>query len=161
MKREAMPTWEELKKHAEAVPEIDPAAVIAMLEIRQAAEEIDEAILNVLKEEYRLSEGKFCVLIVLHQHPGGIAPSFLADRVGVTRATVSAMLQRMERDGEVAVAEDARDGRGKIVSLTKKGQNFMGEILPKHYRRTSRLMNRLTEKEHRELIRLLKKLTEQ
>ena len=159
MKREAMPTWQELEEHAKAVPEIDPAAVIAMLEIRQAAEGIQEAILNVLRDRYRLSEGKFCVLIVLHQHPEGLAPSALAERVGVARATVSAMLQRLERDGLAEIASDAKDGRGKQVSLTEKGRQFMGEVLPGHYRRISKLMGKLTEKEHKELIRLLHKLS--
>ena len=159
MKREALPTWEELEKHAKAVPEIDPASVIAMLEIKQAAEEIQESILNVLRDEHHLSEGKFCVLIVLHQHPEGIAPSALAERVGVTRATVSSMLQRMERDGFVHIALDARDGRGKQVSLTAEGKRFMENILPGHYRRISGLMGKLTERERREMIRLLKKLS--
>ena len=159
MKREAIPTWEELEKHAQAVPEIDPAAVIAMLEIRQAAEKIQETILNVLKNEHHLSEGKFCVLIVMHQHPEGIAPSFLAEKVGVTRATISAMLQRMERDGMVHITSDVTDGRGNQVSLTAKGQEFMGEILPQHYHRISKLMGKLTEEEHKELIHLIKKLS--
>ena len=159
MKREAIPTWEELEKHARDIPEIDPAAVIAMLEIRQAAEKIQETILNVLRDGYHLSEGKFCVLIVLHQHPEGIAPSFLADRVGVTRATISAMLQRMERDGLVRITSDAKDGRGKQVALTKNGQQFMGKILPQHYQRISKLMGKLTEAEHKELIHLIKKLS--
>ncbi len=161
MKLEAIPTWEELEAHAKAVPEIDPAAVIAMLEILQAAEEIKKSILDVLRDEHHLSEGKFCVLIVLHQHPEGIAPSFLADRVGVTRATVSAMLQRMERDGLARIASDAKDGRGKQVALTSKGQAFMDEILPKHYQRITKLMGKLTAEEHKELIRLLKKLSEE
>ena len=159
MKREAIPTWEELERHAMAVPEIDPAAVIAMLEIRQAAEGIQESILNVLRDTYHLSEGKFCVLIVLHQHPEGIAPSVLAERVGVTRATVSAMMQRLERDGLIGVSSDTKDGRGKKVCLTEKGQEFMGEVLPGHYQRISKLMGKLSEEEQKGLIHLLKKLS--
>ena len=68
MKRESLPTWQELEKHKQVIPEIHPAAVIAMLEIKQAGEEIQESILSVLQQQYHLSEGKFCTLIVLHQH---------------------------------------------------------------------------------------------
>ena len=160
MKREAIPTWEELIQHAKIVPEIDPGAVIAMLEIKQAADEIQESILNILLDKYHLSEGKFCVLIVIHQHPEGIAPSMLSERVGVTKATVSSMLQRMERDGLINIESDASDGRGKQVYLTEKGQKFMQDILPQHYQRITKLMGKLTEGEHKELIRLLKKLSE-
>ena len=115
MKRENLPTWQELEAHKKAIPEIHPAAVIAMLEIKQAAEEIQASILSVLQHDYHLSEGKFCTLIVLHQHPEGIAPSVLAEKVGVARATISTMLQRLERSGEVCVEARSEDGRGKLA----------------------------------------------
>ena len=68
LKREMIPTWEELQRHKQIIPEIDPAAVIAMLRIKQAGEEIKQEILDVLQREYHLSDGKFCVLVVLHQN---------------------------------------------------------------------------------------------
>jgi hypothetical protein len=40
MKREMIPTFAELERHRELVPEINPAAVIAMLSIKDASEEI-------------------------------------------------------------------------------------------------------------------------
>ena len=159
MKREMIPTMEELTKHAEIIPEINPAAVIAMLGIKQAAENIQSSIMDVLTREYRLSEGKFCTLIVLHQNLEGIAPSMLASKVGVTKATVSVMLQRMEREELVHIRSDEQDGRGKIVMLTEKGRRFMDDILPAHYLRVTELMGKLTEEEQGELGRLLKKLS--
>ena len=97
MKREMIPSFAELERHKELVPEINPAAVIAMLRIKTVSEEIQDSILDVLQQTYHLSEGKFCALIVLHQRGGdGMAPSELAEKVGVTRATISNMLQRME-----------------------------------------------------------------
>ncbi len=157
-KRENIPTWQELEEHKKLIPEIDPASVIAMLEIRQAGEEIQSAILSVLARDYHLSEGKFCTLIVLHQHPEGLAPSALAEKVGVARASMTTMLQRLARSGDVAVEADAEDGRGKRVRLTEKGQAFMKKILPPHYLRVTKLMEKLTETEQEELIRLLRKL---
>lgn len=159
MKREMIPTMEELTRHARLIPEINPAAVIAMLGIKQAAEDIQSSIMDVLTREYRLSEGKFCALVVLHQHLDGIAPSVLASKVGVTRATVSVMLQRMEREGLVHIRSDEQDGRGKVVLLTDKGREFMDDILPAHYLRVTELMGKLTEEEQGELGRLLKKLS--
>ncbi|MDY3298690.1 MarR family winged helix-turn-helix transcriptional regulator [Selenomonas sp.] len=153
-----MPTLRELEEHKKIVPEIDPASVVAMLEIRQAGEQVAEQILDVLQRDYHLSEGKFCVLIVLHQHPEGIAPSQLAARVGVARATISTMLQRLEKSGDVVIEEDAEDRRGKRVRLTAKGRAFMAEVLPPHYLRVTKLMEKLTQEEQEELIRLLRKL---
>ena len=160
MKREIIPTWEELERHKRIIPEINPAAVIAMLGIKTAAEEIQQAILDVLQRDYHLSEGKFCALIVLHQHgEHGVAHSVLADKVGVTRATISNMVQRLERDGFIVVRPAEKDGRGKLVVMTQAGCEFMEKILPPHYLRVTKLMEKLTEDEQRELIRLLHKMS--
>ncbi|MCR5757292.1 MAG: MarR family transcriptional regulator [Selenomonas sp.] len=160
MKREMIPTFDELERHKKMVPEINPAAVLAMLSIKNASEKIQQSILDILQREYHLSEGKFCTLLVIHQHgKQGIAPSELASKVGVTRATISNMLQRMERDGLVNIRPAAQDGRAKVVHLTKSGGDFMEEILPPHYLRVSRLMEKLTEEEQKELILLLEKLS--
>ena len=160
MKREMIPSFAELERHKELVPEINPAAVIAMLRIKTVSEEIQDSILDVLQQTYHLSEGKFCALIVLHQRgEKGMAPSELAEKVGVTRATISNMLQRMERDGLVDIRPAEQDGRGKIVNLTQTGCDFMEEILPPHYLRVSKLMEKLTEDEQKKLIMLLEKLS--
>ena len=55
MKRELIPSWEELERHQKIVPEIKPAAVIAMLEIKQVGEDIQHGIMDVLQQEYHLS----------------------------------------------------------------------------------------------------------
>lgn len=157
-----IPTWEELQRHKQIIPEIDPAAVIAMLRIKQAGEEIKQEILDVLQREHHLSDGKFCVLVVLHQNQArGLAPSVLAEKVGVTRATISNMLQRMERDGLVTLEADKEDARSKKVRLTQAGNAFMQKVLPPHYLRVSKLMERLTGEEQRQVIELLHKLTDE
>lgn len=152
------PTREMLEKHATLIPEINPASVIAMLRVLQASSEIQHAIIDVLERDYHLSEGKLCVMINLHQAVDGIAPSQLAERAGVTRATISAMLNRMMRDGLTYSISDANDGRGKKICLTEKGRRFMDEILPGHYLRITKLMGRLSAEEQEELIVLLKKI---
>ena len=158
MKYEIIPTREELEKHAKTVPEINAPEVIAMLRVLKASAEIRHAIIDVLEKNYHLSEGKLCVMIVLHQHPEGAAPSMLACKAGVSRATISAMLRRMSRDGLAMAVSDDDDGRGKKVILTAEGRRFMDEILPGHYLRITELMGKLTEDEQNELISLLKKI---
>lgn len=152
------PSREMLEKHAKSIPEIKPSAVIAMLRVLKASSEIQHAIIDVLERDYQLSEGKLCVMINLHQAPEGLAPSQLAERAGVTRATISAMLHRMTRDGLTYSFSDTEDGRAKTVCLTEKGRSFLDEILPGHYLRITKLMGRLSEKEQEELIVLLKKI---
>lgn len=159
MKREMMPTRDELERHRKLIPEIDPSAVIAMLRIMRTGQQIQHAVLDVLQQEYGMSEGKFCAMVVMHQYKEGISPSALAGRVGVTRATISNMLQRLERDGMVLLRAADGDGRCKMAQLTDKGRALMQEVLPPHYLRVSQLMSRLSESEQREIIYLLQKLT--
>lgn len=158
MKRAITPTRETLEQHAKLIPEINPSSVIAMLRVLEASSAIQHAVIDVLEREYQLSEGKLCVMIILHQTNAGVAPSKLAELAGVTRATISAMIQRMTRDGLVDSLSDATDGRAKKVCLTPKGRSFMDEVLPEHYLRITKLMGRLSEEEQKELIILLKKI---
>ena len=158
MKQSEIPTLEELTQHAQTIQEINPSAVIAMLRIMQASKEIKYSIIDVLEKDYQISEGKFHVMIILHKAEQGMAPSELADKVGVTRATISVMLRRMMRDNLVIIVTDNNDARSKRVCLTKTACEFMDRILPEHYLRITRLMGKLSAREQAELIFLLKKL---
>ena len=158
MKQSMMPYLADLKRHARTVPEIHPQEVLAMLTILQAAGTIQSRIMDVLQRDYRLSEGKLYVLIQLHQSPEGHAPSLLAERAGITRASVSVMLRNLEEDGLVTLADDEEDRRAKRARLTGKGRALMEKVLPEHYLRITKLMGRLTTEEQKTLTGLLEKL---
>ena len=158
MKQSMMPSLAELKRHAKTVPEIHPNEVLAMLTILQTAGTIQSRIMDILQRDYRLSEGKLCVLIQLHQSPEGEAPSLLAERAGITRASVSVMLRNLQTEGLVSLVSDDEDRRAKCVRLTEAGRAFMEEMLPGHYLRITKLMGRLTAEEQETLIGLLGKL---
>ena len=158
MKQSMMPSWAELERHARIVPEIHPNEVLAMLTILQTAGTIQSRIMDILQRNYRLSEGKLCVLIQLHQSPKGCAPSILAERAGITRASVSVMIRNLQTEGLVSLVSDDEDRRAKCVRLTKKGRAFLDEVLPEHYLRITKLMGRLTEDEQKTLIELLGKM---
>ena len=158
MKQSMMPSWAELERHARIVPEIHPNEVLAMLTILQTAGTIQSRIMDILQRNYRLSEGKLCVLIQLHQSPKGCAPSTLAERAGITRASVSVMIRNLQTEGLVSLVSDDEDRRAKCVRLTKKGCAFLDKVLPEHYLRITKLMGRLTAKEQKALTGLLEKL---
>lgn len=158
MKLEIFPTKDELEQHKKLIPEINPSAVLAMLEIMEASELIHSRIQQVLERQYQISEGKLRVMIILHQHQDGISPSTLALRAGVTKATISVMLRRMQRDDLITMLPAPDDKRGKIAQLTPTGRAYVDTILPEHYARISRMMSALTEAEQHELIHLLEKL---
>ena len=158
LEKREFPTREALREFADQVSGIDVSAAEVLLQIIQTFYEIHQYIYDVLERKYKISEGKLVVMIVLYQATEGIAPSTLAEKAGVTRATISAMLRRMIRDGLACSLLDSTDGRRKLVALTEYGRKFLQEVLPEHFRREALLMNRLTEEERGLLVQLLKKV---
>lgn len=158
MPKQIIPTKQELEHYAEKMPEINPSSIIAMLTVKQAANEIQHEILDILQKKYQLSEGKLRVMIILHQQKNSISPSSLAQKTGVTKATISIMLKRMQRDGLVELISSSEDGRAKKIRLSPKGRAMMDKILPDHYLRVSRLMGKLNSEEQQQLIYLLQKI---
>ncbi len=158
IQKRSFPTREALRQFAEQAPGIDISAAEVLLQVLHTAYEVRQQVFDVLKKQYNISEGKLMVMIILYQAQSGIAPSDVAEKAGVTRATISAMLRRMIRDGLAHSFVDATDGRRKLVALTDGGREYFREILPEHFKREVRLMSQLSEEERRTLVRLLKKI---
>ena len=142
-----MPTREALQDFSRKFPEINASAVEVLILFMRTAERVQHKIFDVLEQKYSLSEGKLVVMIVLYQSSEPLAPSVLAAKADVTKATISAMLQRMVRDGLVSLVADAADKRGKLVALTKQGRDFMDEVLPGHFMRTAALVSDFSQEE--------------
>lgn len=153
-----MPTREALQDFSRKFPEINASAVEVLILFMRTAERVQHKIFDVLEQKYSLSEGKLVVMIVLYQSSEPLAPSVLAAKADVTKATISAMLQRMVRDGLVSLVADAADKRGKLVALTKQGRDFMDEVLPGHFMRTAALVSDFSQEEQTLLVKLLAKL---
>lgn len=88
---------------------------------------------------HRLSEGKFVLLLLLHDLPDGLAahglaPHELAERAGVSRATITGLLDGLARDGFLARNREGEDRRKVAVRLTPKGQAMARELVDEHSR---------------------------
>ncbi len=56
----------------------------------------------------------------------------LARYLMVSRQNLAGLLSRMERDGHVAIAPDARDRRSRLVTMTDAGRHVWSDLaLPK------------------------------
>jgi DNA-binding MarR family transcriptional regulator len=153
-----LPKFECLQALAALVPEVDPTAVeacmVTLLTSRAAMQAFDAHFAR-----HGLSEGRFTVLMLLLMHPEhNQSPSELADRAGVTRATMTGLLDGLERDGLVAREPHPADRRTIVARLTSKGEEFLRAMLPDHFRRVAALMAALTEEEQRQLVNLMVKV---
>lgn len=107
---------------------------------------------------HHLSEGKFTLLFLLHDQPDGLSPFELAERAGVTRATITGLVDGLERDGYVARHPHAEDRRKLSVRLTARGQDKARDLFDEHTRWIASLFAGFTETDRQDLDGLLRRI---
>ncbi len=167
-----LPRYECLLEAAKEFPELDPSAAEAFLHLLRTSDEAASVTERNLTN-HNISQGRFCVLMLLWRscHPraaillgadsdcrGPRTPAELADAAGVTRATMTGLVDTLERDGFVTREPDPVDRRMMSVRLTDKGDKFLQEFLPGHFKVTASIMSTLTEAERKTLVKLLAKV---
>lgn len=107
---------------------------------------------------YRLSEGKFVLLFLLHGQTDGLSPHELAERAGVTRATITGLVDGLERDGFIARHFGLEDRRKIAVRLTDLGQKTAHELFNEHAAWIAALFAGFTAEERNVLNGLLQRV---
>jgi DNA-binding MarR family transcriptional regulator len=138
-------------------PDFDADSIEICLAFLDATTEVYAA-LNSYFDRYGLSGGKFTVLMQLYTTTQGIPPSGFAERANVTRATITGLLDGLERGGLIERQPHPSDRRMLTVHLTDRGRELMQSILPEHFCRTKILMDTLTATDKKNLVKLLDKL---
>jgi MarR family transcriptional regulator, organic hydroperoxide resistance regulator len=88
----------------------------------------------------------------------GLSQTALADELGITAATVSKMVQRMERVGLVERRDDPEDSRISRVYLTSRGWEIRKRVEEIWHELASAMLSGLSDQERAELRRLLEQL---
>jgi DNA-binding MarR family transcriptional regulator len=108
-------------------------------------------------EPLGVTYGQFRVLNALCQqdHVPQVA---LASRVAAHKASLTRMLERLERTGLVSREADPDDARVQRVSLTEKGRRVQSRVIPLRDLALDAAVEGLDEEEVRELERLLNRI---
>lgn len=169
-----LPRYECLLEATRDFPDLDPSAAEAFLHLLHTSDEVF-AVSDRSLASHNISHGRFGVLMLLWRStqppaakllgadectPGPRTPAELADAAGVTRATMTGLIDTLERDGYVKREPDPNDRRMMSVRLTPKGDQFLTEFLPGHFKAIAAIMSTLTEDERKTLVRLLGKVQE-
>ena len=159
-----IPRYDCLLDAAKLFPDLDPSACEVFLHLLQAGDEAFRVVDSHLAEHH-ISQGRFMVLMQLLNKtthcPLSRTPAELADLSHVTRATMTGLIDTLERDGLVNREPDPTDRRMMSVTLTSKGRALMQQILPQHFQRMAALMKPLNEAERKTLVDLLVKIRQQ
>jgi DNA-binding MarR family transcriptional regulator len=99
--------------------------------------------------------------MILNRNPDqGVNPSELADRAGVTRATMTGLLEGLEREKLISRQGDRVDRRRAVVRLTTGAQSMLDGMLPDYYGQLHQLMADLSEVDKAHLTELLMKINQ-
>jgi DNA-binding MarR family transcriptional regulator len=171
-----LPRYECLLAAAKEFPDLDPWACAVYLHLLRAGDEVFEVAERNLNR-HDISPGRFGVLMLLWSGarsrnpegngdddpclaPGPRTPAKLADAAGVTRATMTGLVDTLERDGLVRRVPDKEDRRMMSVILTPKARQFLSDMLPGHFQLMAALTSTLSESERQTLVALLNKIIE-
>jgi DNA-binding MarR family transcriptional regulator len=155
-----LPKYETLLSYAQRYPGVNPSAIETYLNFLRTGTDAMEATEDFLAEK-GTSQGRFTVLTLLNREPGAaLCPCDLAKRAGVTKATMTGLLQGLEEEGLIKRFRPREDGRMFLIRLTPKGQKYVDSILPQLLQRIGGFMSRLNNKERKTLLEILAKMGE-
>jgi len=153
-----VPRYECLLKAAEKYPTLNPSASEAFLHLLRTGDAVFAAESAYLAE-HDISQGRFMVLMLLNrcaEHHS--TPAELADEAGVTRATMTGLVDTLEKDELVTRKSDSADRRTVQVQLTRSGRRLLDQMLPGYFASVAKMMQSLNGAERKQLVSLLQKI---
>ncbi len=118
----------------------------------------------ILFEQYfslmGLSKARFMVLIQLFLRGGdeGLGISEISSLYGVRSATMTGIVDTLEKEGYVVRSHSRKDRRRVILTLTKQGQVFMRRFIPAHSANLQSMMSSFTREDMETLMALNERL---
>ena len=138
-----LPTPEILGKFAERYPDADVTAIASFLYLLRVATDLSIA-LDTCLSKHDLLQGRWWVLILLMREESATStPSILADKLGVTRASMTGLLVGLEQSGLISRVFAKEDRRSVKIQLTIAGQAKLDIVMPDYYRRLRQCMQAL------------------
>lgn len=120
------------------------------------------AIVNSQSEELRplgLSPSAFNVLMALHNNEDRtLEPCQLAQRLLISRPSVTGLLDTLQGKGFVERLPHADDRRRVLVRLTDEGLSLLESHFPRHYSEMNAVFAELTEDEKALLVSMLRRV---
>lgn len=154
------PKYEALLALSKRLPDLDESAVSTGLDILQTA----AAMRMHLHEQFfrdQLSEGRFTVLaLLLTAQDWCLTPSQLASNSGVTRATMTGLLDGLEQSKFVERRADKNDRRKITVHLKRSGREHVLLLAPEFFAALGDVGAALPEAKRKTLSSLLGRIRE-
>lgn len=156
-----LPDAEVLKKFTKRYPDANIEQVLQFLTFLRVASDLSNG-LDKFLGSYDLLQGRWWVLLLLMREDDFTSvPSTLARQAGVSRATMTGLVDGLQRDGLVSRVTDPLDRRQSRVRVTAKGQRKLDEVMPDYYQRLNKLMSVFDKEQGEHFMTLLLALKNQ
>jgi DNA-binding MarR family transcriptional regulator len=118
------------------------------------------ALANRALRQHRLSPAGRQALAVLEGAGRPLSPTTIAERLLVTTASTTSLVDTLERRGFVTRSPDPDDRRKVLVTLTEHGEQVVDRFLPQVVAVQTALMAGLTETQRHQLLESLETIRE-
>ena len=120
--------------------------------------EMMRCVYDSLFEKYGISEPKFSVMLLLYTEADGMPLSDIGEKMLVSRANMTGLIDRMERENLVEKCLNPKDKRSTIARLTEKGHALFNSVKDDHIAFSRQMTRALNTQEKESLNGLLEKL---
>jgi DNA-binding MarR family transcriptional regulator len=107
---------------------------------------------------FDLSPATGLVLSIIADSETSVSPNHIADRLIISRASVTSLLDSLEKRGYVKRQPHPSDRRMLLVELTTSGRQVANQFRPIVHQHQKVWLNALNEKEQEQLIQMLHRL---
>jgi DNA-binding MarR family transcriptional regulator len=153
-----IPTEEALREMRERFPDLNVEVMGTYLRYLRVSAGVLNRVESLLNG-YGVSPARLPILVLLmNAGEAGIRPSDLAEQVGVTRATMTGLLDLLEKADLIAREADPKDRRALVIKITPAGSAMVDRVCPIHMRNIVNLFRDLSSADHQALRSCLEKI---
>lgn len=121
--------------------DINSSSVTAYLKLQWTFREVEKNY-NKILEHFDLSESRFVIMMYLSlAEENQLLSSELAERLGVSKATISKILKKMEEKNLIEKIPSETDKRSTYIKLTEDGLEKLKYFLPYNYKAVDQLFS--------------------
>lgn len=150
-----LPSTKVLEKFATRYPDADISAISTFLLLLRVATDLSAALDTCLSKHGLLQRRWWVLILLMREENLTSTPSSLAEKAGVSRATMTGLIDGLEQVGLVQRIYDKSDRRCVQIQLTATGQNKLDEVMPDYYRRLRQCMSGLNDAQREQLQEIL------
>lgn len=125
-------------------------------QLGKSVRQVSKAYRNEIKS-YSLTHGQFFLIVAIMEEEG-LLPSELADKTAQDRATITGLLDRLEKEGWIERRPDEKDRRSLRVYLTADAIKHRESILRLFEKTNQKFLDRFTADEWKQMQGFLDRL---